>query len=138
MSQTAQLSLIVPTYHPKQQYFIDLLGSIKPHAKYIELIIINDAPDDKVVPQALKDYSKIFPNLIIHNNKQNQGIFYAYSKGFELASARYTGILDHDDKLNIAPLVKILEDKTTYELVYTNEYKFDDTQILDTTNNYEE
>lgn len=94
-----KISVIVPIYHGKQ-YIEPMIQQIEVAAKKVsteaevELILSNDAPDDK-----LEKYTSSFIEIITVNTDINRGIHGARVRGLENATGEYVLFLDQDDRI---------------------------------------
>lgn len=96
------ISVIVPIYYGKK-YISDIFEMMKENLHYstlhfeLELIFINDSPDEDIREEELAVYKGIHLVLII--NEENKGIHYSRLRGLEAARGKYILFLDQDDRI---------------------------------------
>ena len=117
-----KLSIITPLYNTKREFLNDLAACLEPYQSEIEWILVNDSPDNNKLKIDLAEIIK--PYMVIVTNDKNRGIFYSYYQGYMSATARYCCILDHDDVFMPGNVLRELESDP--DMIYTNEYKFDE------------
>lgn len=116
-----KLSIITPLYNTSDEYLNDVIDSVKKYSNEIELILINDSPNNINLKKRLNDLSKQ-EYITIYTHEYNKGIFEAYMTGFLNASGEYVCILDHDDVFN--PINVLYATSDNPDLIYTDEYKY--------------
>lgn len=97
------VTFIIPLFRGAK-YVDEILNNIHDNSKYvntfffcnIEVIFVNDYPDEKIVSIGTK-YNDI--KVTILNNKNNKGIHYSRIKGLNHACGTYVVFLDQDDKI---------------------------------------
>ena len=116
-----KLSIITPLYNTPRVYLTDVLNSVKEYTDQVELVLVNDSPNNIRLKAYLNnlDGSHI---KVIHNPK-NLGIFGAYYNGFLSASGEYCCILDHDDIFDPVHVLEAIDKRP--DIIYTDEYKFE-------------
>lgn len=122
-----KISIIVATFNTKEAYLKEMIDTVfyQSYSNW-ELCIADGSDSDKVI-----DYvTKMYPDSRIKITKldKNYGISGNMNKALELATGDYVGLYDHDDMLELDALfevVKVLQNQN-YDLVYTDEDKFDD------------
>ncbi|MBY0220374.1 glycosyltransferase [Paenibacillus illinoisensis] len=127
---TKLLSLITPLYNTPINYLEQIKEQLMLYSDRIEWVLVNDSPfNQKLINyvERLKDHEFIK----VHTNKKNLGIYKSYVAGYEIASGDYCGILDHDDHIDLKEVLVYLDRSSDYDLLYTNEYKFDDEKKFD-------
>jgi len=96
------ISVIVPLYHGKK-YISGILKILERnllHASVkfdIELILVNDSPEETIRKDELEICTIITPKLIV--NKKNMGIHYSRVQGLKEAAGEYILFLDQDDQI---------------------------------------
>ncbi len=96
------ISVIVPLYHGKK-YISGILKMLERnllHARVkfdIELILVNDSPEETIHKDELEICTIITPKLIV--NKKNMGIHYSRVQGLKEATGEYILFLDQDDQI---------------------------------------
>ncbi|WP_415980689.1 glycosyltransferase family 2 protein [Faecalicoccus pleomorphus] len=124
-----KISIIVATFNTKEGYLKEMIDAVV-HQSYSnwELCIADGSNTDSVIHYIEKNY----PDSRIKYTKldQNYGISGNMNKALELATGDYVGLYDHDDMLELDALyevVKSIQDYP-YDLIYTDEDKFDDSK----------
>lgn len=97
-----KISVIVPLYRGKKYIpaIVDMLQkNLEKNREVIdlELILVNDFPDETIQNTSWKTKKEIDIKLIC--NQKNQGIHYSRICGLEQASGEYVLFLDQDDKI---------------------------------------
>ncbi|WP_239774580.1 bifunctional glycosyltransferase family 2 protein/CDP-glycerol:glycerophosphate glycerophosphotransferase [Mammaliicoccus sp. N-M50] len=94
-----ELTIII-TYHNKEDYILDCIGSIKNQRNQnFDLIIVNDGSTDssnRLVNEAINNYDK---NVNHINLDRNYGHAYARNIALENVETKYFMFLDADDQL---------------------------------------
>lgn len=104
------ISVIVPIYYGKK-YIQPIIEQVEKCCKYInkhylvELILVNDAPDDYIEVEFKSDCM----DIIILNTNKNRGIQGARIYGLQNCKGEYILFLDQDDKIEPHYLVSQLE-----------------------------
>lgn len=93
-----EISVIVPIYRG-QKYIEGIISQIERnsemfHGGTIELVFVNDCPDEKIAPRSSEKIS-----IVVCNSSVNQGIQGARIKGCELCKGKYILLLDQDDRI---------------------------------------
>ncbi|WP_110931167.1 glycosyltransferase [Paenibacillus bouchesdurhonensis] len=126
-----KLSLITPLYNTPLNYLEEIKQQILPYNEKIEWVLVIDSPFNKELVEYVDELKRKYEFIKVHSNIKNLGIYKSYVAGYELASGDYCGILDHDDHLDLDAVVAYLEAENDFDLLYTNEYKFDDQNKFD-------
>lgn len=96
----ASISVIVPIYYG-QKYISGIIRQIEKCKKkltdkdYVEIIFINDAPDDRI----FQEWRSKTVNIIIINSHINNGIHGTRVKGIQFCRGEFILFLDQDDKI---------------------------------------
>ena len=118
---TDLISIIMPAYNC-EKYIDEAIGSVcnQSYSNW-ELIIINDASNDKTVNIAEK-YVNERENVYLINNDEKSGPAKSRNKGIEMAKGRFICFLDSDDFMLPDKLSKQTEFslKNGYGFTYTN------------------
>lgn len=117
-----KLSIVTPLYKTPKRFLDDVLESVRPYAKDIELVLVNDSPSSQRLGRMLKQVAS--EDVKVFYNEKNLGIFASYHRGFLHATGEYCCILDHDDIFDPEYVLEALERKP--DLLFTDEYKFYD------------
>lgn len=94
------VSVIVPVYHGKK-YIDQVVRQVDDCWKYaegkinIELLLVNDAPDDPLS----HDYSSKYIDIVVLNTEVNRGVQGARIKGLEYCKGSHILFLDQDDRI---------------------------------------
>lgn len=92
------ISIIVPIYHGKK-YIRNLISQAEANAKNmlyeVELLLVNDAPEDPVDEEFGSEYIRIQ----VINTDKNRGIHGARVRGLERAKGDFILFLDQDDRI---------------------------------------
>lgn len=100
MKKQIIISIIVPIYYGKK-YIQSIIQQVEgctvtlPDTYCVELILINDAPDDNI---DITYFSKKI-KIVIKNTYKNRGIHGARVYGLECCEGQYILFLDQDDKI---------------------------------------
>ena len=128
-----KISIIVPVYNVKKQFFIDLLSSLKKQIyKNFELIIVDNGSKEDLVA-LLKSCKYEFKFLKLFLLKRNYGISYASNFGIAKASGEYIAFLDHDDLLvpdTLYLIADCINQNRSAKWIYTDEAKIDDNKRI--------
>ena len=104
------ISIIIPVYNSRK-YLHDCLYSIyeeKPFLKNFEVIAVNDGSTDNSL-NILKQYAEKYPNIIVINNKKNEGQSVARNTAISKARGEYLMFVDSDDTIEKSSLKKLLK-----------------------------
>ena len=128
-SHAPKISIIVATFNTKESYLKEMIDTVvnQSYSNW-ELCIADGSNTDSVIHYIEKNY---LDNRIKWTKlDQNYGISGNMNKALELATGDYVGLYDHDDMLELDALyevVKSIQDYP-YDLIYTDEDKFDDSK----------
>lgn len=94
------LSVIVPVYNTERflrKCLDSLLNETYPN---MEIIVVNDnSPDGS--QKIIDEYMEQYPNIRCVINKENQGLFHARLRGYEIATGEYICSVDSDDYVGV-------------------------------------
>jgi glycosyltransferase involved in cell wall biosynthesis len=91
------LSIVIPVY--KNYHMLDrCIESIDPHNVTIEVIIVDDTPNEEKQTIDLNRFDVEF-QIRLFVNKRNRGVTYSRNKGYRLSIYDYVVFLDSDDML---------------------------------------
>lgn len=102
------LSIIIPIYNGELYIERCLNSLVACSNKNFEIIIINDASNDKSV-NIIKTYLKKYSYIKLFNNKVNMGVSYSRNLGLSQSSGKYVYFLDCDDYVNKSTFVSMLD-----------------------------
>ena len=120
------ISLITPAYRSNLNYLDELVDCIAPFQNEIEWVIVNDDPGNSQLNEYFLQLEKRIRFKYVKNSK-NLGITAGYCAGVKEASSPYLGIMDHDDLLDPKPILDAVKKYPDYDLIYSDEYKFEGT-----------
>jgi len=119
------LTIVTPCYKTVAYYLERLATSLWPVQSKVQWVVVNDSPDDATIDAFAQRMGSCFPHFTYVRHDRNRGIFAAYTSALVAASAPYCAILDHDDEVDLVPLVQFLErHREQYDLIFTDETKF--------------
>ena len=101
--KTRKISVIIPLYNGKK-YLPDIMSMLLRNLEEgkgsfkIELILINDFPDEKISYDDIGHVSDL--NVILLINQENRGIHYSRVRGLSHASGEYIHFFDQDDRIS--------------------------------------
>lgn len=98
-----KISVIVPLYKGKK-YLSNIMNMLLENQEeengrfVIELILINDFPEEKISYDDVAHVNKI--HVVLLTNQENRGIHYSRVRGLSHASGEYIHFLDQDDSIS--------------------------------------
>ena len=107
------ISFAIPCYN-SQEYMDKAIESILKGGEDVEIIIVNDGSKDRT-SEIAKQYEEKYPTIVKAVDKENGGHGDAVNTGLRHATGLYFKVVDSDDWVDEASLMKILE--TLYKLV---------------------
>ncbi|AQQ48825.1 hypothetical protein A8F66_02555 [Burkholderia cenocepacia] len=124
-ADTPLISVITPLYKTSVYYLERLATSLWAVRDSIEWVVVNDSPGVPHVESFVDRMQSCFPNIKYVRHDVNQGIFTSYTSGINAATTPYVAILDHDDEVDLAPIVAHLNTAGEHhDLIYTDEVRF--------------
>ncbi len=125
-----RVSVLMGVYNEEFNYIDLAIKSILSQSfTDYELIIINDAPENKKMREFLIKEKKLSSKISIYTNEYNMGLAVSMNKAFKYSSGQYIARMDSDDisfATRLEKEVKIL-DSGKYDFVFTN-YNIIDSQ----------
>ena len=119
------ISLVIPCYKTPIYFLERLLSSIWLVKDSVEIILVDDSPYSENVSRLENHLAESFHNYTVLRNDTNIGITGSYIRGFLAANAPYSAILDHDDELNLQPVLDMISTSgNKFDFLYTDEQKF--------------
>ncbi|MFM0138664.1 glycosyltransferase family 2 protein [Caballeronia grimmiae] len=119
------LTIVTPCYKTVAYYLERLATSLWPVQSKVQWVVVNDSPDDTAIDAFAQRMASCFAHFTYVRHDRNRGIFAAYTSALAAAGAPYCAILDHDDEVDLVPLMQFLErHRDEYDLVFTDETKF--------------
>lgn len=124
--ETPLISVIIPCYNTAE-YVEDTIASLLAQSyENWEAILVNDASPDNIL-DIISPYEKKDTRFTIITNDKNLGLSGARIEGVKRSKGKYIFPLDSDDYIDASyfeKAVRILEEDTTIEVVYSNTMKF--------------
>jgi|GEM_PF-2875954 len=120
------LTLVTPLYNTPIDYLEELVLDVAKIDEYVEWILVNDSPNNQELKAYVMNLMYKYPFIKYYENEKNLGIYGSYLNGFKHASSQYCAILDHDDRVFISQQEIELLKEGEYDILYTNEYKFEE------------
>ena len=128
-SYNPKISILVPTFNTKEEYLKEMVDTVVEQSyPNWELCIADGSTTDFVETYVQKNYAQYGDKIKFTRLDQNYGIAGNTNKALELATGDYIGLYDHDDMLELDCLYEVVSSlqEFQYDIVYTDEDKFDD------------
>lgn len=112
------ISVIIPFYKGNQylEYLLDILDKNNNLInEKMEVIFVNDYPDEKLEINSFHDY-----DIHVVNNKENMGIHHSRVNGLNKAKGKYILFLDQDDEISEECIKSQLEHIGNADLCISN------------------
>lgn len=134
-SYQPKISILLPVYRTPIHDLRAALDSVR-HQIYDnwELIIVDDASEDKKLSDELKEWLKKEPRFQLKTLEKNAGIAQASQQALNLAKGEFIGLLDHDDVLEphaLYEVVKLLNRESRADIIYSDEDKINEQNELE-------
>ena len=124
------ISLVMPTYNPKQEWLIEAIESIRKQIYPCwELCIADDASTDKGIRPILERYARKDARIKVVFREKNGHISAASNSALQLATGEWVALLDHDDLLAEHALFWVadaINQNPDARLIYSDEDKIDE------------
>jgi glycosyltransferase involved in cell wall biosynthesis len=121
------ISIIVPTYNTKHQFFVEMVESVLAQTyDNWQLVIVDDASPNEAVRKLAEKYAAADQRIVCKFLKKNHHIAGATNEGFKVATGEFVSLLDHDDILfpnALYEIVKALNHNKKLDFIYTDEDK---------------
>jgi spore coat polysaccharide biosynthesis protein SpsF (cytidylyltransferase family) len=109
-----------------EKYINQCMGSVSAQKNFrdIQYILINDCSEDKT-SELMEKFSKIYPNVEVHNNNTNIGLSSSSNLALKKAKGEYIIRLDADDyfpKKDILNSMLFMIRNSEYDIVYPDNY----------------
>jgi glycosyltransferase involved in cell wall biosynthesis len=121
------ISVLVPTYSPKQQFLRDCIESVQAQIyENWELCIVDDASPDEETRKIIEEYAEQDKRIKYKFLKTNQHIAKATNAAIEMAVGEFVALFDHDDLLwpnALYEVVNCLNKNKELDFIYTDEDK---------------
>ena len=101
------ISFAIPCYN-SAEYMDHAIESILKGGEDVEIIIVNDGSNDNTLEIA-KSYVEKYPTIVKAVDKENGGHGDAVNTGLKPATGLYFKVVDSDDWVEEASLMKILD-----------------------------
>ncbi len=101
------ISFAIPSYN-SEEYMDHAIESILKGGEDVEIIIVNDGSKDRT-SEIAKQYQEKYPTIVKAVDKENGGHGDAVNTGLKHATGLYFKVVDSDDWVDEASLMKILE-----------------------------
>lgn len=128
-SYRPKISIVIPLYKTPQKYLDELVQSIKAQTyPNWELCLSDGSGENSPLTKILKKYTSEDSRIKVINNKQVLQISENTNAALKIATGDYIAFADHDDLLAPNALyecVRVLNEDSTIELIYTDEDKID-------------
>lgn len=124
------LSIVIPVYDPPIDFFTLALDSIvnQLYSNW-EVCLADDCSKDEEVKELIEQYCSKYPNMKVVYRSENGHISKASNSALELATGKYTVLMDQDDVLRedaLYEMVKWINLKPDADLIYSDEDKIDE------------
>ena len=126
-SYEPKISIAVPTFNTPVDMLRIMIDSVLDQTYTNWELCIADAGDaDNPAREVIREYEKKDNRIKIAYLSENYGIAGNTNRAFELATGKYTGLLDHDDFLEPDALFEVVKllNEYPYDCLYTDEDKF--------------
>lgn len=124
------ISVVMPTYNPKQDWLIEAIESVRKQIyPHWELCIADDASTDQTVRPILERYAKEDSRIKVVFREQNGHISAASNSALELVTGEWVALLDHDDLLAEQALFWVadaINSNSDVRLIYSDEDKLNE------------
>lgn len=124
-----KISILMPTYNPPIKFFKKNIDSvINQIYQNWELCIADDNSTNKKVRKIILDYSKKDKRIKYIFREKNGHISQSTNSALDISTGEFVVLLDHDDILypnSLSECVKIINNYTDIDLIYTDEDKID-------------
>ncbi len=123
------ISIIMPTYNTPEMYLVQAIESVLDQVyENWELCIVDDASTKTHVREILEQYGSKDKRIKIGFRETNGHISAASNTALEMATGKYTALLDHDDTISAYALAAIALEVRNHPdaaLIYCDEDKID-------------
>lgn len=119
-----KISVVVPMYNTPENYFLELVESLKNQTYTNWELCLGDGSDKKAnfIDDVVNSDDRIVYKLL----DENKGISGNTNEALKLVTGEYIALLDHDDLLpefSLYEIVKVINDDKEAEFIYTDEDK---------------
>ena len=125
-----KISLIVATYNTKESYLREMIESVVNQSYSNWEVCIADGSTNDKVENYIKSHYLSDERIKFKRLDKNYGISGNMNAALEMVIGEYLGLYDHDDFLEYNALFEVVKSLqvTKYDVVYTDEDKFDDSK----------
>ena len=125
-----KISLIVATYNTKESYLREMIESVVNQSYSNWEVCIADGSTNDKVENYIKSHYLSDERIKFKRLDKNYGISGNMNAALEMVTGEYLGLYDHDDFLEYNALFEVVKSLqvTKYDVVYTDEDKFDDSK----------
>jgi glycosyltransferase involved in cell wall biosynthesis len=124
-----RFSILTPVYNTNPEWLGKCIESVQAQLyPHWQLCLVDDASTKSSVAPLLRDYAARDSRIKVAFSDRNRGISVASNMALQLAEGEFIGLLDHDDELepdSLFEIAKLLQDRTTIDVIYTDEDKLD-------------
>ena len=122
-----KISVVIPVYNGEKFIKYAVESVLSQTYTNTEIVIVNDASDDKTEEVIFKNFEELIGKKIIyHKNRINRERAYSRNKGVEISSGNYIFFLDYDDLWRPDYLEKTVIYLKDYHIVYSTPRTFVD------------
>lgn len=119
-----KISVVVPMYNTPENYFVELVDSLKAQTYSNWELCLADGSDKKAdfIDEIIKDDDRIVYKLL----EKNDGIAGNTNECLKLVTGDYIALLDHDDLLpafSLYEIAKVINEDKEAEFIYSDEDK---------------
>jgi len=122
-------TLIIPTYHPNEDYFRQALESVRAQAyPNWKVIVVDDGSHSEVARRVTGEFAENDPRFSFFALETNGGISAATNAALAKVTTPWVSFFDHDDLLpphGLATLVMYMDLHPEWRFIYTDEDKVD-------------
>lgn len=121
-----KISIVIPLYQTPENYFVELISSIKEQTYSNWEICLADGSEKK--QKYLEDILKLYPDKIKYKFiGTNKGISGNTNEALKMANGDFIALVDHDDLLPrfaLYEVVKAINNEPEADFIYSDEDKF--------------
>lgn len=123
-----KISIIVATFNTPIEYLKEMIDTVVNQTYTNWELCIADGSSNDSVEKYVQNHYSMGDKIRFTKLDDNYGISGNMNKALELATGDYVGLYDHDDMLELDALFEVVSalQDFRYDIVYTDEDKFDD------------
>lgn len=104
-----QLGICIPTFN-RDKYLEKLLDSLLPQCEESDVYVyISDNSSEDETEQIVKNYQKIYENIIYNKNEKNIGFYKNLINVLKMAKTQYVWMMDDDDIIREGSIKSIMD-----------------------------